>query len=54
MATITIKIKRTKTFNDISVQMERIYTLNFNGYGSDRMLEKCEKIFSELLKKHGY
>ena len=53
MAT-TIRIKRVKTFNDISLQCERIFTLHIHGYGSDKMYEVCEEIFFKVLKKNGY
>ena len=53
MAT-TIRVKRIKTFNDISLQCERIFTLHIKGYGSNKMYEVCEEIFFKVLKKNGY
>lgn len=51
----TIKIqKRAKSLNDISVQTERIITLYYKGYGTDRMYHFCEAIMLNLLKKYGY
>lgn len=51
----TIKIqKRVKSLNDISVQTERIITLYYKGYGTERMYQFCETIMLNLLKKYGY
>ena len=51
----TIKIqKRVKSLNDISIQTERIITLYYKGYGTDRMYQFCETIMLNLLKKYGY
>ena len=47
-------IRKVKTYEDYSVQMERIYTLSFKGYGTTMMLEKCEQFFSVIIQKHGY
>lgn len=53
-AMTTITIKRTKTFNEISIQCERIFTLHISqGYGTDKMFQKCETIFFKVLKKNG-
>lgn len=35
-----------KTFNEISSQLERIYKLYLKGYGTKKMLETAEKVFS--------
>ena len=51
--TITITTKRTKTFKDVSVQCERIITMHLQGFGTDAMLEKVEKIFFKVMKKNG-
>jgi hypothetical protein len=54
MTTIKIKQKRVKTFNDISVQCERIFTLHIsNGCGTEKMYEMVEEIFFNVLKKNG-
>jgi len=51
----TIKIhKRVKSLNEISVQIERIVTLYYKGYGTDRMYQFCDAIMMGLLKKYGY
>lgn len=51
----TIKIqKRVKSLNEISIQTERIITLYYKGYGTDRMYQFCETIMLSLLKKYGY
>ena len=47
-------IRKVKTYKDYSVQMERIYTMSFKGYGSAMMLEKCEQFFSVIIQKNGY
>ena len=51
---MTTNRSKTKSFNDYSRQMERIYILNFHGYGSKRMMEFCEEIFEEKLIQYGY
>lgn len=53
MITATIKIKRIKSFNDISIQCERIFSLHLHGYGTEQMIEKCEAIFFKAMKKNG-
>ena len=51
----TIKIqKRVKSLNEISIQTERIITLYYKGYGTDRMFAKVDAIFMRLLTKNGY
>ena len=51
----TIKIqKRVKSLNEISIQTERIITLYYKGYGTDRMYQFCETIMLSLLKNYGY
>lgn len=47
-----MKIK--KTFKDISKQMERIWSLYYNGYGTDKMFQMCENFFMKLLAKYEY
>ena len=51
---VIIKDRKVKTYKDYSVQMERIYTLSFKGYGTTMMLEKCEQFFSVIISKNGY
>lgn len=34
-----------KTFKEISAQCERIAKLYLKGYGTQKMIEKCEEIF---------
>jgi len=53
MATIIIKQKREKTFKDISIQCERIFTLHINGYGSEKMYKMVEEIFFNVIEKNG-
>ena len=53
MTTITITQKRIKTFNDISIQCERIFTLRMKGFGTDAMLERVETIFFKVMEKNG-
>ena len=54
MTTITIKQKRVKSFNEISIQCERIFTLHVSkGLGTDKMYDMVEKIFFKVLKKNG-
>ena len=36
---------KEKSFKVISAQIERIYSLYLKGYGTKRMIEKCESIF---------
>lgn len=51
--TIRIEIKETKSFKDVSIQMERIITLYYQGYGSEKMYEFCEQLYFKLLKQNG-
>lgn len=51
--TITITTKNKKSFKEISVQCERIFTMHLHGYGTDTMIEKCETIFFKAMKKNG-
>ena len=56
MATIAIqhRVKKVKTFNEISAQCERIFTLHIsNGCGTEKMFEMVEEIFFKALKKNG-
>ena len=53
MTTIQIKQRRIKTFKDVSIQCERIFTLHNNGYGTANMIERCEIIFFSQMKKNG-
>lgn len=34
-----------KTFKEISAQCERIAKLYYQGFGTKKMIEKCEEIF---------
>ena len=45
---------RTKTYNEISIQCERIFTLRMEGFGTDAMFERVETIFFKVLSKNGY
>ena len=54
MKTTSITIKRNKTFNEISIQCERISTLYLKGYGTDKMLQKCENIYMKIVAQKGY
>lgn len=53
LVTIKKQIKRTKSFKDYSVQIERIITLYYQGYGNDRMYTFCEETYFRLLKENG-
>lgn len=54
MTTIVIRQRREKSFKDISVQCERIFTLHINGgFGTNEMFHKCETLYFEVLKKNG-
>ncbi len=55
MTTIVLRQRKVKTFKEVSVQMERIVTLYYKGYGSERMFHICEDIyFREYHKNGGY
>lgn len=45
---------KVKTFKEISVQCERIFTMHLKGYGTSHMIEICETIYFKLLKTNGY
>lgn len=48
---LAIKIKRIKSANDILNQMDRIYGLYCQGYGSKTMIETCdEKVYVVIAK----
>lgn len=51
--TIIIRKRETKTFKDVSIQCERIYTLHLKGYGTDTMIDKVEEIFFKAMEKNG-
>ena len=53
MITIQVTSKRVKTFQDVSIQCERIITMHLHGYGTDKMIKRCETIYFKLLKKNG-
>ena len=53
MTRIQVTIKREKTFEDVSIQCERIITMHLHGYGTKKMIERCETIYFKLLKKNG-
>ena len=53
MATIIIKQKREKTFKDISIQCERIFTYHIKGYGTEKMYSLAEEIFFKVVQKNG-
>lgn len=42
MVATTIRVRRTKTYQEIQEQVERIYRLYGQGYGSDKMLRDCD------------
>lgn len=52
--TITHELRKIKSFRDISLQCERIFTLHINGYGTDKMYRLCESIYFKVLEKNGY
>lgn len=55
MTAIVIKTKRQKSFNEISIQCERIFTLHISkGFGTDKMFDRCESIYLKLITKFGY
>ena len=39
---ITIRLRREKSPSEILEQVERIYSLYTKGYGTRRMLDRCE------------
>ena len=54
MTTITIRQKRVKSFKEISIQCERIFSLHIsNGCGTDKMFETCERLYFKVLQKNG-
>lgn len=54
IATIQHRIKRVKSFKEISIQCERIFTLHIsNGYGTEKMYQKCETLYFKVLQKNG-
>lgn len=56
MTTIAIqhRVKRVKSFKDISIQCERIFTLHIsNGYGTEKMYHMCERLYFKALQKNG-
>ena len=50
---ISIKHKKAKTFKDVSIQCERIFTLYINGFGTDKMYQSCESIYFKVYKENG-
>ena len=52
MIVAQIKTKKVKSFKDVSIQMERIITLYYQGYGNERMYEFCEQVYFKLLKEN--
>ena len=53
ITTIQVTSKRVKTFQQISIQCERILTMHFHGYGTKTMIERVETIFFKEMKKNG-
>ena len=53
MIVAQIKTKKVKSFKDVSIQMERIITLYYQGYGNERMYEFCEQVYFKLWKENG-
>lgn len=45
---------RTKSHNEISIQMERIYKLYSQGYGTNTMLQLCENKVYVVFTKMEY
>ena len=45
---------RTKSHNEISIQMERIYKLYGQGYGTNTMLQLCENKVYVVFTKMEY
>ena len=41
-------MKPKKTIKQMATQMERIYKLYFEGFGTPKMMEKCENIFNPV------
>lgn len=54
-ATIIFKQRKTKSFKDISLQCERIFTLHINkGFGTNKMFNTAENIYFRMLQSNGY
>ena len=53
MKTIEIRQTKVKTFKDISIQCERIITLNLKGYGTSKMMQVVETVYFNVLKENG-
>ena len=51
---ITLRVKRTKSERQILAQMDRIYNLYCQGYGSSKMLENCDTKVYVIISKIGY
>ncbi len=51
---LTIRINRTKSIQDILQQMDRIYKLYGQGYGSQRMLDYCDQKVYLIIRENMY
>jgi hypothetical protein len=51
---ITIRVKRTKSEQQILAQMDRILNLYLQGYGSRKMLDDCDTKVYIILSKMIY
>lgn len=47
-------MKRIKSFNEISMQCERIFTLHISkGFGTEKMFQFCEMVYFKVLSLNG-
>jgi len=54
MIITALVIRQEKSIDTIKQQMERIYTLYGQGYGTNNMLQNCEKKVYIILSKMEY
>lgn len=50
----SIRIKKQKSIDTIKQQMERLYTLYGQGYGTDNMIHECEEKVYVIFAKMEY
>ena len=48
-----VKTRKVKTWKEVSIQVERIVTLYYKGYGSEKMFHTCENIYFREYEKNG-
>ena len=48
-----VKTRKIKTWKEVSIQVERIVTLYYKGYGSEKMFHTCENIYFREYEKNG-